>query len=73
MTVADYALAALGLLACLAWCGGSFLVASVGAFTPVPNEETAATARKGCASLICAVGAAAYLFGVLWNGQWGWL
>lgn len=73
MTVADYILAAIGLLGCLAWAVGSFFVASIDAFAPVPCAETARTGRQGCASLIVALVAFAWFAGVLWNGNWGWL
>ena len=70
MTVADYALAVLGLLACLAWCGGSWLVTLA---DPANDAESAATTRKGCAALIVGLAAAAWFVGVLWTGEWGWL
>jgi len=73
MSVADYVLAVLGALVCLVWCGGSFLIAAIDAFAPCPNEATAKTGRKGCASLIVALLALVYFGGVLLNGTWSWL
>jgi hypothetical protein len=72
MTVADYTLAVIGLALSLAWCLGSFLVASIDAYTPAPDEHTAKTARAGCAALLGGIFGIAWFIGVLWNGQWGW-
>lgn len=73
MGVADYVLAAVCVILSLSWCLGSFMVAAIDAFAPCPNEDTARTARKGCAALVLGLAAAVYFGGVLFNREWGWL
>lgn len=73
MTVADYVLAVLCLLGCGAWAAVSFLVASIDAFVPTPDADSAKIGKTGCASLIAAIAAAVWFGGVIWNGSWSWL
>jgi len=73
MTVADYVLAIVGLLACLVWAAISGLASQIGAFMPAPDRTSAELGRGGCLSLGLALLAGCWFAGVLWTGGWGWL
>lgn len=73
MSVANYILATLGLLASLTGCGFALLIAFIDEFVPTPTVRTAEASKGGCAWLIFALLVAAWFAGVLLSGQWGWL
>lgn len=73
MSVADYILAGLALLACASLGGMFWLLGMSTYFAPTPTAEHASDSRKGCAGFVLCLLAIAYLFGVLFNGDWGWL
>jgi len=73
MTIADYALAAVLALVCVAGALTAWLVACIDAFVPAPDQESAKVGRTGCVLFVIAIAALAYFVGVIWNGDWGWL
>ena len=68
MTVADY-LWALVLLGGSLWLAGEI----ANPYVPWPVETVLHPAPKEYAAVVALLFAAAYFFGVLWTGEWGWL
>lgn len=73
MTVTDYILAGIGVLAALIWCGWTGRLSLYSELAPNPDAATDRTSFRGCMGLLAGLLALAWLAGVLWNGEWGWL
>ena len=73
MSVADYILANLALLACATLGGLFWLLGMSSHFAPTPTADHVSDSKKGRFGFVLCVLAVAYLVGVLVNGDWGWL